>query len=122
MLERHLENIIVVVLIYSYFCLTVWPLGHNDPGAISFFVVMQITLSFHSQGSKRGTKLIIMQLCCITAPLNSFHHGEHLTEHVLLTWRYYSPRNPRGTLNCGLMGVTVQRHMDDQMICNTDKE
>lgn len=30
--------------------------------------------------AKRGTKLIIMQLCCITAPLNSFYLGWDLNE------------------------------------------
>lgn len=44
-------------------------------GQFSFLSSMQMILFFNSLERKRGTKLIIMQLSCITAPLDSFYLG-----------------------------------------------
>lgn len=70
MLKGH---IIVAVQLFLSDCMV--PDGTMTLERFPFFVLMQMIRFLNSQGTKRGTKLIIMQLCCIAAPLNSFYFG-----------------------------------------------
>lgn len=72
----------IVLLRYSYF-------GTESQSKVtlerfsSFFFFLSSCkwyCSLNLKRGKRGTKLIIMQLCCITAPLNSFYLGCDLNE------------------------------------------